>query len=239
MTGAEYAAQVRWLSKANATTFLDADIVRLTNIWLRRICRHIDKVNAGFFSMEAKWDLVADQREYQLPVGMMSRLEKLSIKFPAWENYRRCVQQELSGFWEWPTDETSIITHSSDAYPRFFLRRNSIILLTGSAVPDLADGIWAWFKAYPSSIAVATLSAVYELDTPPMPTAIGIPEEIQDLLATRLSIDFKSSKDRPMGINTDEARYELELQRVIESLVLPNLEQETVAKLPYDDGSDY
>jgi len=67
----------------------------------------------------------------------------------------------------------------------------------------------------------------------------GFPKQFHELLARRVSIAYKSSKDKPIPLNEKEKMYELDLARAIQKMKDTNLDRSTTPTVPFDDGSDY
>jgi len=67
----------------------------------------------------------------------------------------------------------------------------------------------------------------------------GFPRAFHELLARRISIAYKSSKDKPIPLSEKERQFEVDFAQAINSLKDANLDREVIPSEPYDDGSGY
>ena len=67
----------------------------------------------------------------------------------------------------------------------------------------------------------------------------GFPRQFHELLARRISIAYKSSKDRPIPLSEKEKLYEVDLMTQINTMKGTNLDRSITPSAPYDDGSQY
>lgn len=234
MTGAQYLALLRIYTRSNSTTFTTADVVTLSNSAQDWMAQQIEAVNEGFFSMDQTTDLVADQRVYTLPAGMMNRIEKVYVKFPTWDKWRTATEAQLS-MEPWPLDETTIEARYSDYNPQFFLRRNSIILLTKSAIPAGTAALNLWAKAYPSPFSTTTLTSNADLSVSPTSTGVGIPRQMHELLCRRVSIEYKQNRDRPVPLTEREQLFDQDFQKAINAIAGQNIQRSVTVQM---DGYD-
>lgn len=238
MNGVRAATIIRKYTKQNSTTLPDAEIADWFNQAKDEICMEAEAVNEGYFSMEYYRDLVAGQRQYMLPVDMMNRMEKVCIIFPGWEDYRQVDEVRLSMTDE-STSETTITNTYNDTDPKMMLRRDSIYFLTGSPIPDQADGIQLWSKVFPNDISATTLLQTFDLSVPPSADGVGIPRELHNIICLRTSILYKQNRDRPIALNDMEQNYEFHLQKALNHINGANLARSVTVQFPYNDGSQY
>lgn len=234
MTGAQFLSLLRLYTRSNTTTLPNADIVTFFNAAQDWMAQKIESVNEGFFSMDQTTDLVANERVYTLPVGMMNRIEKVYVKFPTWDRWRTATEAQLS-MQPWPVDEDTITRMYSDDNPQFFLRRNSIILLTHSAIPAGADGLNLWAKVYPSPISTTTLSSNADLSVSPTSTGVGVPRQIHELICRRISTEWKQTQDRPIPLTEKEQKFDQDFKEALDAIKGQNIQRSVVVQM---DGYD-
>jgi len=77
----DFATLVRYYTKTNSTTLTDANILILANIFKDDIAGTIStEVGEDYFGLRFERDLIADQREYDLPSELMARMKYLNAK---------------------------------------------------------------------------------------------------------------------------------------------------------------
>lgn len=238
MNGVRAANIIRKYTKQDSTTLPDSELAEWFNQAKDEICQEAEEINEGYFSMEFYRNLVAGQRQYTLPVDMLSRLEKVAIKFPTWDDYRVVEEVRLSVSPN-STSETTITTSYVDSAPKMLLRRESIYFLTGSAIPDMTDGIQLWAKVFPNDISATTLAQTFDLSVAPFSDGVGIPRALHSIICLRTSILYKQNRDRPIALNDTEQNYEFLLRKALNAINGQNLARSISPQFPYDDGSTY
>lgn len=232
----KFATLVRYYTKTNSTTFTDADILVLANIFKDDIAGLISKeVGEDYFGLRFERDLEAGQREYDLPAEMMSRLKYVQTKLDG-TNWQKLKETDLSTYGE-ALDEATIQSIYSDKSPEFDLWDNGIYILSGDAITYVENGLKIWAIIFPSDFA--NLTSTEDMSTNPDDYTHGFPRQFHELLARRISIAYKSSKDRPIPLSEKERLYEVDLMTQIQTMKDANLDRSTIPSVPYDDGSDY
>lgn len=232
----KFATLVRYYTKTNSTTFTDADILVLANIFKDDIAGLISKeVGEDYFGLRFERDLVAGQREYDLPAELMARMKYLNAKLDG-TNWERLKETDLSTYGQ-AMDEATIEAQYADKDPEFDLWDNGIYILSGDAIIDVADGLKLWAIVFPSDFP--NLTSTEDMSTNPDDYSHGFPRQFHELLARRVSIAYKSSKDRPIPLSEKEKLYEVDLSTAIQSMKDANLDRSVIPSAPYDDGSEY
>lgn len=236
MTPVKFAALVRLYTKTNSTTFADADILSYANIFKDDIGAQIATVvGEDYFGLRLERNLVASQREYDLPAEMMGRFKYLEAKLDG-SNWSVLHEVDLSVYDE-TTDEATIRNQYTGKDPEFDIWDQSIFILSGDAIIGVTNGLKIWAIIWPADFA--NLTGTDDMATPPDDYSHGFPRQFHELLARRVSIAYKSSKDRPMPLSKKELLYEQDLAAQIATLKEMNLDRSTSPSAPYDDGSDY
>jgi hypothetical protein len=236
MTFSQFATLVRKYTKSNATTFTDADILVYANIFKDDIAAQVAKdVGEDYFGLRFKRDLLDDIREYDLPAEMLARIKYLEAKLDGnvWQVLR---ETDLTAY-NRATDEDTIEADFSSRSPEFDIWDNSIFILSSSPIVAVTNGLKLWCIIYPADFS--DLSSDDDMSTPPDDTSHGFPREVHELLARRVSIAYKSSKDRPVPLSEKEKLYEVDLAIAIKTMKDENLDRSVVPASPYNDGSQY
>ena len=236
MTNLQFATLVRYYTKTNSTTFTDSEVLTLANIFKDDIAGLISKeVGEDYFGLRFERDLVADQREYDLPAELMARMKYLQAKLDG-TNWERLKEVDLSTYGKTLDEDTIQLTYA-EKDPEFDLWDNGIYILSGDAIIAVTDGLKLWAIIFPADIA--DLTSTVDLSTNPDDYSHGFPRQFHELLARRISIAFKSSKDRPIPLSEKEKLYEVDLATAIQTMKDANLDRSVKPDAPYNDGSDY
>lgn len=209
MTTTELATIVRYKTKTNSTTFTDAQLFLLANIFKNEISSQIVERNAGFFLVPTVFDLVASStsREYALPDDTLNRIHKVEIKFASGDSrYPATYIKDYHG----SETESDIVAQYSNSEGGFAytIRRRAIFLLSGTVVA-VTGGMRLWYHAYPADL---TSGGATDMSVDPSTTTFGFPRQFHELLARRISIEFKGSQPKPIPLNRHELNYENDLQ---------------------------
>jgi len=136
----KFATLIRYYTKTNSTTFTDADILVLANIFKEDIAGLIGKeVGEDYFGLRFERDLIAGQREYDLPSEVMARIKYLEVNLDGTE-WKKLSEVDLNEH-ERTTDEATILNNYSNESPEYDLWDQSIFLLSGSAIIDVTNGL--------------------------------------------------------------------------------------------------
>lgn len=233
----EYVEHVRYLTKTNSTTFTDADIVRFTNIFIDDFADAIEERNQSYFDMEMYTDLIADERRYPLPDEWMNRVIRLSVNLDG----QKLIKATPIGFGEYngTLEESEIRSRFATMRPMYTLLGKSIILLTGEAIIDMPDGLQLWSKVYPAQWTLANLPLNEEMSVDPTNTSIGMPRQFHELLARRVAIEYKQTRDKAIPLSEREQFFDRDFVRSLNAITEDNLDEHRIVQLPYNDGSKY
>ena len=232
----DFATLVREYSKTNSTTFTDARILTFANIFKDDIANRVaSEVGEDYFGLRFQRDLIANQREYDLPAELMSRMKYLNAQLDGeeWKHLKETDLLEYGG----TLDEATIQSRYADKEPEFDLWDNGIFILSGDAIEDVTDGLKLWAIIYPADFT--SLTSTEDMSTNPDDYSHGFPRQFHELLARRVSIAYKTGKDRPIPLSEKEQSYENDLDKAIQNMKGQNLDRDTCPEAPYDDGSQY
>ncbi len=236
MTPVKYAKYVRSISRTNTTTFPDADILDLTNIFKDEIAAEISKeVDEDYFGMRFYRDLEAGVRNYGLPDEILSRIKYVNAKLDG-VNWVHLKEFDLTGY-EQTTDEATIRAQFAGKKPAFDLWNREMKIFSADAIIAVTDGLELYAIVYPADIT--DLSGVIDMATDPTEYTHGFPRQFHELMARRVSIAYKTGKDKPIPLSEKEKLYEVDLARAIKNLKGGNLDRSVVGTVPRNTGQDY
>lgn len=235
MTFAKFATLVRAYTRTNSTTFTDAEILNYANVFKDEIAEDVVKADEDYFGMRFLTDLDAGVREYPLPSEVMSHVKYIEAKLDG-TNWKKLKVLDLLQYRQ-TTDEATITAAFAGKTPAYDLWDGSLFIFSDSAIEDVTNGLKLWAIIWPADFT--DLSLTTDMSANPSTTSNGFPRQLHELLARRISIAYKSSKDRPIPLSDKEKMYDDDLERKIASMKDQSLEQELMVEAPYNDGSDY
>lgn len=237
MTPKQFAKYIRIKTKTNTYTFPDDEILLLANIIKNDIAKEITKVNEDYFGMEMKRDLVVDKRNYAFPTYILNNIKYLQAMLDGknWEVLKEVDVNTYKG----PTDEGSIQANFAGGRPMFDIFGGQLIIYSGSSIIDVKDGLKLWSIVYPSDLT--SLVGETDMSVNPSRTEFGMPTELHFVWATKVIIEYKESKEKPIPLTEKEASIKEDLTLAIDSLKGFNLDRSVVATMPNkgNDGYNY
>lgn len=232
----EFAKLVRFYTKTNSTTFPDADILTLANTYKDDIAVLLSKeVDEDYFGLRFERDIVVGQREYDLPAEIMGRIKYVEACLDG-TNWKRLTEVDLTEYRS-TLDEATIESMYAGKEPQFDVWDQGIYILSDSPIIAVTKGLKLWAIIFPANFANLTSSD--DMSTNPTTYTHGFPRQFHELLARRVSIGYKSSKDRPIPLSENERLYENDLMNVINTMKDYNLDRSIAPVAPYNDGSQY
>lgn len=240
MTSAELNTLINFKTGCNDVTFTTTDKLPLVNIFKNEIAYKIVERNAGYFLVPATFDLVANQREYKFPDAILNRMHKLELKFSA--NDARFPSTYIKDY-QGSETESQIVANYSNSQGMFAhtIRRRAVYILSGT-VPTLAGGGRLTYYELPADLSNLTDSTDMSVD--PTTTTFGFPKAFHELLARRVSIEWKGAQPKPIPLNRHELNYENDLQLALDAISRPDESGEIIGNSLSDkdtghDGFDY
>ncbi len=200
------------------------------------ICGSIATKNEGYFGCYGPMDLVADQREYDLPDDILNNIKKVEVSFDGttWVVAKRRDINDIPNF---VLSETWITGKYSNITPEYFVFRNSIFILSGTII-SVSDGIRLWYIQFPDDIPNMTCTTDLSVATDITATiAVGFPKQFHELLCRGIIIDYKEANNIPLAGR--EPLYDVDLAKKIEALSPLSLDEQFEPNVIDDDGSDY
>lgn len=237
MTFTEFATYVRFKTKTNSTTFTDAQILALANVAKDDIAEEISKANEDFFLREFVRNLEAGKRRYSFSADVMSHMKALSLKLDGTNWVSDIKEVDMASLKNSTNTEANIQAYFSNTTPAIEVYSSGFRILSGAPIIAVTEGISLWALEYPANFT--SLASSTDMSVNPTETSFGFPRAFHKLLATRVIIDYKESKEKPIPLTQREQNYELDLKNKIESISPQNLSREVNSTYPRDTGEDY
>lgn len=234
----EFADLVREYTKTNTSTFTDARVVLLANAIIESMASDIEERKRTYFELEASQNINADQRKYAFAENILNNIKRVEVLLDNEDGttWKKLSPMSLNTFPD-PTDETSITAYFQDKNNAYALSDGWIYIWTGETLIDVANGLKLFYSIYPQKITTAMLAEGLDMSVPYDVDSFGIPRLIHELVARRVSIDYKTNRDKPMPLSAKELMYESDYQMALDRI--SNTRQTFQASVPVDDGSDY
>ena len=234
MTYAELASIIRFKTRTTSATFTDANILLLANMFKDSFAEEIAKVNEDYFGLDYETDLNAGQREYALPLNVIQiKLVEAKLDGEKWVR----VHETDYNLEDFTTDEAGIVAKFSTSDPKFEYFRKSLWLLTGDAIIEVESGLKLKAIIYPADFT--DMSLTVDISAPPSSTSHGLPRAFHELLARRIVIEYKETRDKPVQLTEKEQSFVEDFQEKLDSVSSPNLSRSLIMSTPADDGSNY
>lgn len=229
MTEAQLNTLINFKCTTNDTTFPIASKLALINTFKDEICSMIVEKNNGMFLIPSTFDLVEDQREYAIGDDLLNRVHKVELKFSA--DGPRYPSRGIKDY-QGSESESEIIQKFSNAEGCFAhtIRRRALFILSG-AIPDVTDGGRIWAHIYPADLTTLTGTA-NDLSKDPSTTSFGFPRQFHELLARRVGIEYKCSKNKPIPLSAIEKNYENDLAVQLNAISSVDNSLEVIADMP-------
>lgn len=229
MTGTELATLIRRKTKTNSTTYPNAELLVDVNLMKDELASKIQQVRTEVWNMPAYGDLVADQREYAFPDDVLNHLVSLELKFSSSDDY--VIAKPISRkHYSDVLQESVIVDNFDNLNPRYFIRRKAIYILSGTII-DVTDGIKLVYDCFPADLS--NLTGTTDLSVDPSSTEHGFPREFHELLARRVSMEYKDRNG--IKFSQKELVYPQDLESALEDFEIANLDAQIIGSIP--DGS--
>jgi hypothetical protein len=228
MNAVQLASLIRAKTRTTSATFSDADMLVYVNTFKDEIAGRIQQERQDIWNMPATFDLEADKREYAFPDDVLNSIVSLELKFTASGDYVRA--RALQAPADFALSEAQIAAYHSNLAPWYFVRRRAVYVLSGAITAVTAGGRLV-YNAFPASLA--DLTGTTDLSIDPSTTTHGFPREFHELLARRVSIEYKDING--MQLSTKELAYDQDLERKLDEFSTADLSQVFTASVP--DGA--
>lgn len=214
MTSAQLATLIRTeKTKTNSTTFTDARIIVLYNIFKDEIAGKIVERNAAFFQLSYLFNLVADTRQYAFQSNYLDRMQKLELKFASGNSL---FPSKFIKDYQGSETESEIVKWYGNSEGQFAhtIRARGIFILSGTII-SVTNGGRLLYHLFPVDITALDST---ELSTDPSSTTFGFPRQFHELIARRISIEWKSNQPKPLPLSRHELNYEKDLEEQLNKI---------------------
>lgn len=242
MNGINFASLVRKYTRTNSTTLPDADIVLFANVVKDDFAKEIIKIDENIFGVPATTNLRASdssdigKREYAKPSDDM-KIVRVEAKLDG-SNWVKLEKFDPEVF-KRPVIESEVLNQFANENGRAFWDkfRNAIWLYTG-AITATTAGLKIWHIAYPADIDSNDLASATDLSEDPTTTTSSLPRQFHELWARRISIMFKSTREKPLPLTDFELAFQKDFERALASMANVD-EGGQFGTLPSDEEYQY
>lgn len=237
MTSKQFADYIRKKTKTNSTTFPDSEILLYANIIKDDIAKEVNKANEDYFGIRIVRDLKDGKRNYLFPSYVMGKIKYLQAKLDG-TTQKRLDEFDINTY-ERPTNEDAILANWAGREPMFDIFGGEIVIYSDSTIIDVTGGLELWAIIFPADLT--SLSGTSDMSIAPNKTSFGMPRQLHMVWATKVIIEYKTSKERPIPLTEREQNVQIELDTAINSLKNQNLDRAVVATVPDcgNNGQDF
>jgi hypothetical protein len=215
----------------------------MVNLFKDQVCQRALETDEDIFELPTYMNLVANQREYPLNSNILSRFSRVEAKLDG-TNWLKLTEVDLTELDVPVSTEANITAQFSNEEGNAFydIMRKSLWLYSGT-ITSVTAGLKVWINTWPANLSSMTGSTDMSVD--PSTTTHGIPRELHLVIADRVVIFWKGSREKPIPLTEREVNWEFNLEKAIQTLKKTNYDREVMGTVPcgtYDmtdeDGSD-
>jgi len=238
MKGTNFTSYIRKLTKTNTTSFPDADVVLFANIVKDMFATEIKKADEELFTIEMTTNLKASTsgdlttREYPLDTDIIN-IKRVQALFDG-TNWIKLGEVDPTEFTS-PLTESDITNIFSNQYPnaKYDLSGGSLKIYSGT-ISAVTDGLKLFAEIYAEDIDSDALSSVADLSVPSSSTKFRLPVQFHELWARKISIMYKSSKEKPITLSDFEQQFPTDFADQIEAITNSTTDRDNLMELPDD-----
>ena len=234
----------RVLAKLNISSSDFSDILTTANVILSEIGSAISVAKGELMGTYSYDDLVADQREYDLPDDILNNVKAVFLMLDG-SYYVRAKIVDLNdplifGNISKKTvfQESWITANFSNDEPYVAFYRGSMFVFSGS-ITAVTNGIQLWYS-YPFDDIPNIDEASIDLATATDNTQsikTGLSKQFHDILVRGICKDKRETDELPL--RDYEKLYEAKLQQAVSNLKGQEKDREIFASVPSDTGEEY
>jgi len=242
MTGTNFTAYIRYLTGTTTETLTDAEILLLANIEQSSLAEDIaSNVDEGFFIMEDTRNLEADTRKYTYIADLLKSLKYVAVQLDGtnWSYLREIDFGYMEGRNLPLLEESQIQNEFAEKDPKYLLFGTELMILNGAPITAVTRGLKIAAEVYPESLEAADLVGTSLLSTPSTTTTVRLPLAAYKPLAKKVSIAYKTSKDKPLPLTEDERLLPVDMSNLYSKLRGRNAVRVIQGSVPYMDGQNY
>lgn len=239
MLGTTFAEYIREKTKTDSTTFSDAKLLRFANAVQEELAADIvANVDENYFDMELYRDLEADTRGYTFANDILKHQKYIAAKLDG-TNWTYLTEAFFSEFTT-PMRENSYIKEKyAGKKPQFYISGRELFILSDSDLIAVTGGLKMVADIYPENLTAGDLAAATDLSIPSSDTTHRLPRQVHKHWATKVIIEWKESRDKPIPLTEQEKSVAFDLQEAYKRLQRRNQVRSFQSTVPYDDGQDY
>lgn len=134
--------------------------------------------------------------------------------------------------------------------PCYEMQRRSIYLLSGdistttlldsngnTGAASITNGIRIRYRQFPADLPDLTDNTA-DMSVDPTTTSFGFPKQFHELLARRVSLEWKGSHPGAVPLSPLESRYDKDLDEKLSGIANPDMSGEILGRLPFQTGYD-
>jgi hypothetical protein len=242
MTPAELVNLVRYNTRTNSSTFTDTNILMLLNLYIDDFSTEIIKADEDYFGVPQFADLALNddnspQREIPLPADNLNQIKMVEAKLDG-SHWIPLTELDLTQY-NRTTDEATIasIFGTSEGRAFFDIFRNSLWLYTGT-FGAVSQGLKLWSFQWAAHITNA--ASTTDLSEDPSDVEAGFPRAFHELLARRVGIHYKTTREKPLALTDNEIKFSVDFQSKIDSIEDMDQKRPNTSSMPdereYDNG---
>ena len=114
----------------------------------------------------------------------------------------------------------------------YTIRRRAVLILSGTIIAVTAGGRM-WAHDYPANLADLTGATGLEVD--PTTTTFGFPRQFHELLARRVSIEYKGRQPKPIPLSPAEKNFDRDLEIQLQAIASIDNSLEIIGEFPSAD----
>lgn len=234
MTGVNFAALVREYTRTNSVTLPDATIVLLGNTSKDDFAPEIAKADEDIGGVPATRDLIASttSREYSLPEDWIA-IKRVEAKFDG-TNFKKLNELDLTQYKRESNEDVILSQFTNEADGCFYDIFRQALWLYSGAITAVTAGLKLWYVTYPADITTGSLALSTDLSLDPSTTSWQIGRQFHELWARRISIMWKSNRQKPLPLTESERNFDRDFAKKISAITNPNKDRELVASIPND-----
>jgi hypothetical protein len=136
-----------------------------------------------------------------------------------------------------PTNESEILANWSGKDAEFDIYGSSLYIYSDAAIIDVANGLELWAIIYPEDLA--SLAGTNDMSVPSTTTSFGMPRQLHYVWATKVIIEYKNSKEKPIPLTEKEANVEADQTLAINALKGQDLNRSIIATVSDSSNNGY
>lgn len=239
MKGITFAAYIRKQTKTDSVTFTDADMLTFANKVQEELAADIvANVDENYFDMELTRDLEAGIRAYTFADDVLVHQKYISAKLDG-TNWTKLEETFFSDFSTPMREESYILSRYSGKLPEFYVSGRELFILSDAAIIAVTDGLKMVADIYPEDLVAGDLASTNDLSIPSSTTTHRLPRQVHPHWATKVIIEWKTSRDKPIPLSQQEQKVDIDLSAVFTRLQNRNQVRSFTADVPQDDGQNY